>query len=377
MGKPIAGQRGVPVDRGRPLAREWCVTMDDRPPSAGAPLSLPEVRARLKAGDPDLRDLLDGGWQKLERLQATMEWLSSWLEGSVEDVDAPIAAMTASEFKTRVQAGEDPIALWRAVGLPQDRAEALDELARWFGAGQRLFDPDGIAADVERSNSVIAELEDLDTWLRSGAPEADWGMLMLPFDFPEDQRLKAMGRILARLAKPIHSKRWRANRKDLVAAFEDLGLRVGEVHESTAWLALMEAGIEELTVRETRNSEDGAMRRFRRKLQEILCDELLPGHDWKNSKRRNADISAVESARTSKGGWTVEDEALVASSARADVALLIERAGLTALERDSLEAYLRVHHWPDAARELQVDEGTMRQRKSTIMKKLKRAAEQA
>jgi len=246
----------------------------------------------------------------------------------------------------REQAGEDPGDLLREAVGPEEAEHVRDALRR-LG--------DAITPFVK--------------WLRSGDPAADWCIVLLPHTPTEDQRLAALRRILSRMkGPPIHPARWRANRVALVSACEDLGVRVDELAEARGWEAVGQA-VGGLTPAEVQKGPKGAMKGFWSALQRLICDDLLPGHDWKHSRRRQ--VATPEEAPPS--ALLHEDERYAAVRARAEVDALLDRAGLTdyqaevlALERDGLTT-------AEIAAALDRSESAVRRARSDALAKVRQA----
>jgi len=88
-------------------------------------------------------------------------------------------------------------------------------------------------------------------------------------------------------------------------------VRVDELAEARGWEAVGQA-VGGLTPAEVQKGPKGAMKGFWRALQRLICDDLLPGHDWKHSRR--SQVATPEEAPPS--ALLHEDERYAAVRAR-------------------------------------------------------------
>jgi len=259
----------------------------------------------------------------------------------------------------------------------------LKELARREAAGEDSFEllaEAGLSPEeIDAIRSEIQEFsrysETISDWVRSGDPAADWAILFMPVTFPApdgapeaDPRLAALRRILDRMpGQPIHRKRWEANRDALITACTDLGVEVEDLAEYRGWEVAREA-VGRLTPGEVREASEYAMRRFRSSLSRLIRDDLLPGHDWKNSRRRSVSYEEtfIDEA--------LMDEAYSAVEARSEIEALFDRAGLSEYETQVLALDRDGHSAAEIAEELErPSAGAIYEAKRSALSKLRSA----
>lgn len=212
----------------------------------------------------------------------------------------------------------------------------------------------------------MSSLGSHERWLRSDDPAADWGVVMLP-DFTEEERLSSLRRILDRMkGEPLHPKRWHANREALVAASEDLKVRIDELAEARGWEAVDRA-LSGLTPCETREAPKKVMARFRRALQKLVCDDLLPGRDWSQSESRATPLSDAPTEAL--------EEAYAGTRARIRIEQLIDAADLSSYKRSILDLALRGHSNSEIAEDLGRSETAIRRARSDAYQKIRAVEE--
>lgn len=235
----------------------------------------------------------------------------------------PTARKAITETRERLEAGEDPASVLADFGVSEEETRRILTGIREASQEERV----ALRANLTVGASWLVWLEN---WLRSGEASADWGIIMLPLDFSEGDRLDALRRILERMdGPPVHPAKWRQNRDALVTALEDMGVRVEQLAEARGWEAVREA-VGHLTPHETREQTPEVVRSFRSALERLVGEDLL-GPGW----RKKTVQEAVPLDPSVLG--PVEDEMFAAIDTRREVDALLDGADLTAGERDVLE----------------------------------------
>lgn len=236
------------------------------------------------------------------------------------------------------------------------------------------LDPELVAL-IQRVRSRLRQLPryELAEWIRERDPAADWGYVLGVFvqaateaDF-QRERLEALRRILGRMRGPaLYPKRFKANLNAVVTACEDLGATIADLAEARGWEAVSEA-VGSFTPAEVRDAPDEAMTRFRAALQRLICDDLLPGHDWKQARRRSSPLSEAET-------HAIEDEALAAAEVAEELDALATRAGLTAYQGQVLRLYRTGFSNREIAEQLDKSEAAIRRVLSDARAKMRTVA---
>ena len=237
--------------------------------------------------------------------------------------------------------------------------EALPDMLAETG-----YSSDEIASELEGLAQLGHAIERLGSWLRSGDPQADWAIVMLTIDFSETERMEALRRILGRLkGPPIDPIRRSRNYPALMAALEDLGQTEESLSEARA-LELVREALGRLTPREVQQKSEDVMRSFATALDRLIWEDLL-GPGWRGHMGREVSwVADQETELEENHPW----------AARADLDILISRAGLSPAEEDALRAYRECNDWSDAAITLEISPEAMWKRKERVVRKLRQAA---
>lgn len=279
--------------------------------------------------------------------------------GIAPDSLPPTARRVLENVFARLEAGESPRAVLEDAGLSEEEIEDFEAALRQI-ADASPRERGAVRAQLAIQASGFAWLE---RWLRSDDPAADWGVAMLP-DFSDEERLAALRRILGRMkGEPLHPRRFEANRDALLAAAEDLEVRIDELAEARGWEAVAEA-LEGVTPRETRRATDEVMRRFRQALQRLVCEDLLPGRDWAKGEGRTRPLDDAPSD-------AVQEEVHAATRTRVRVEQLIEAAGLSAYKRAILSLALQGFSNAEIAEELDRSRSAIRRARSDAYEKIR------
>lgn len=279
--------------------------------------------------------------------------------GIAPDSLPPTARRVLDDVFARLQAGESPRSVLADAGLSEEQIEDV-ELALRQIADASPGERSAVRGQLAVQASGLAWLE---RWLRSDDPAADWGVAMLP-DFTDEERLAALRRILGRMkGEPLHPRRFEANREALLAAAEDLDVRIDELAEARGWEAVAEA-LEGLTPRETRDAPGEVMRRFRGALQRLVCDDLLPDRDWGAAESRSRPLESAPPE-------AVQEEVHAATRTRIEVEQLIEAAGLSTYKRTILDLALRGYSNAEIADQLDRSRGAIRRARSDAYAKIR------
>jgi len=294
-----------------------------------------------------------------------------------------VPCLTLAEMTRRRARGEP---------LPPGVERALRDAERQVTAALADF--------AERLRSALtAALSDVEAWLRSGEPAADWALLVMP-DVSGAEYVDAAHRILGRIkGSPIYRKRWRDNLSRLRLAAENLKPPVTPKAAAAAsakhnsWQAAIETvqrvQLAEMSVPEIRAGHDDLIRQFRVALSRLIMDDML-GADWRRRAVEGQQLATQEQWRAAAKKGSRREAGLEDANAgnewlRVEARMALERvgeaAGLSPTQRMTFDAWLPsggdITEMTRLLSEREghaIPRGTVRKRKTDLEQRLKRAA---